>query len=41
MTPIICVGEALEVRQAGDHVAHVVEQLRGLASRVSTTSAPP
>jgi len=29
ITPIICVGEALEVRQAGEQVAHVVEQLRG------------
>ena len=29
MTPIVCVGESLEVRQAGEHVAHVVEQVRG------------
>ena len=28
LTPILCVGEPLEVRQAGDHVAHVVAQLR-------------
>jgi triosephosphate isomerase len=28
LTPILCVGEPLEVRQAGDHVAHVVSQLR-------------
>lgn len=29
MTPIVCVGEGLEVRQAGDHVAYTLEQLRG------------
>ena len=29
MTPIVCVGEALEVRQAAEHVAHVLEQLKG------------
>ena len=29
LTPIVCVGEKLEVREAGDHVAHVVEQLKG------------
>jgi triosephosphate isomerase len=29
MTPIICVGEPLEVRQAGNHVPHVLEQLSG------------
>ena len=29
ITPIVCVGEPLEVRAAGDHVAHTVEQLRG------------
>ncbi|OLT44058.1 triose-phosphate isomerase [Serinicoccus sp. CNJ-927] len=28
LTPILCVGEALEVRQAGTHVEHVVGQLR-------------
>lgn len=27
LTPILCVGEPLEVRQAGGHVAHVVAQL--------------
>lgn len=27
MTPIICVGEGLDVRQAGDHVAYVTEQV--------------
>ena len=29
MTPIVCVGEGLEVRQAGDHVAHCLAQLDG------------
>jgi triosephosphate isomerase len=29
MTPIICVGEPLEVRQSGNHVPHVLEQLSG------------
>ena len=29
LTPIMCVGEPLEVRQAGQHVEHVVSQLRG------------
>ena len=28
LVPILCVGEGLEVRQAGNHVAHCVEQLR-------------
>lgn len=28
LTPILCVGEPLEVRQAGQHVEHVVGQLR-------------
>ena len=29
ITPIVCVGEPLEVREAGTHVAHTVGQLRG------------
>jgi triosephosphate isomerase len=29
LTPILCVGEGLEVRQAGDHCAHCVGQLEG------------
>jgi triosephosphate isomerase len=29
IVPIVCVGEALEVRQAGEHVPHVVSQLDG------------
>ncbi|WP_104106568.1 triose-phosphate isomerase [Nocardioides sp. 616] len=29
MTPIVCVGEGLEVRQSGQHVAHTLAQLDG------------
>lgn len=29
LTPVVCVGEGLEVRQAGRHVEHTVVQLRG------------
>ena len=29
MTPIVCVGEGLEVRQAGEHVAHTLAQADG------------
>lgn len=29
LTPVVCVGEALEIRQAGGQVEHVVEQLAG------------
>ncbi len=29
ITPIVCVGEGLEVRQAGDHVAYTLDQLDG------------
>ena len=29
ITPIVCVGEGLEVRQAGDHVAHTLAQVDG------------
>ena len=41
MTPILCVGEPLPVRQAGDHVAHTLGQLEGglaglPAARVAT-----
>jgi triosephosphate isomerase len=41
LAPILCVGEGLEVRKAGDHVAHTLAQLDGAldgltAERVST-----
>ena len=29
LTPLVCVGEGLEVRQAGEHVEHVVAQVKG------------
>ncbi len=29
MTPIVCVGEGLEVRQAGEHVSHTLSQVDG------------
>ena len=29
MTPIVCVGEGLEVRKAGEHVAHTLAQVEG------------
>ena len=29
ITPVVCVGESLEVREAGDHVQHVLESLTG------------
>jgi len=35
MTPIVCVGEGLEVRQSGDHVSHTLAQVDG--SLVGTT----
>jgi len=35
LTPILCVGEGLEVRQAGQHVEHVLAQLDGALEGVS------
>lgn len=29
LTPIVCIGEGLEIREAGDHVAYNVAQLKG------------
>ena len=29
LTPIVCIGEGLEIREAGDHVSHNVAQLKG------------
>ncbi|MGW5101578.1 triose-phosphate isomerase [Streptomyces sp. NPDC004100] len=29
LTPILCVGEELDVREAGDHVAHTLRQVEG------------
>ena len=35
ITPIVCIGEQLEVREAGNHVSHNVEQLRGSLAGLS------
>ena len=29
LTPIVCIGEGLEIREAGEHVAYNVDQLKG------------
>src|ERR1700685_1563114 len=34
ITPILCVGETLGVRKAGDEVEHVVDQLKGSLAKV-------
>lgn len=35
ITPIVCIGEGLEIREAGDHVAYNVNQLRGSLAGLS------
>ncbi|MGB3769857.1 MAG: triose-phosphate isomerase [Rhodococcus sp. (in: high G+C Gram-positive bacteria)] len=35
LVPIVCIGEGLEVREAGEHVAYNVEQLRGSLAGLS------
>lgn len=35
LTPIICIGEGLEIREAGDHVAYNVTQLKGSLAGLS------
>jgi triosephosphate isomerase len=35
ITPILCVGEPLEVRKAGQHVKHVLSQLAGSLAKVA------
>lgn len=39
MIPIICVGEELEVRQKGEHVPHVVAQIKGALAGYSAEDA--
>ena len=39
LAPVVCVGEGLEVRQAGRHVEHTVEQLRGSLAGLSAEDA--
>jgi triosephosphate isomerase (TIM) len=35
LTPIICIGEGLEIREAGNHVAHCTDQLTGSLAGLS------
>lgn len=39
ITPIVCVGESLEVREAGEHVSYVVTQARESLAGVDLTNA--
>ncbi|GAA4524263.1 triose-phosphate isomerase [Nonomuraea ferruginea] len=39
LTPILCVGEGLEVRQAGGHIAHSLGQLDGALRKVPAEQA--
>ncbi len=34
ITPIVCVGEGLEIREAGNHVAYVLDQVDGCLARL-------
>ena len=36
LTPIVCIGEHLEIREAGEHVSHCEEQLRGSLAGLSS-----
>jgi triosephosphate isomerase len=36
LTPIVCIGEHLEIREAGNHVEHCLDQLRGSLAGLST-----
>ncbi len=36
LVPIVCIGERLEVREAGDHVEHNIAQLRGSLAGLTT-----
>jgi len=39
LVPIVCVGEGLEVRRSGEHVAHVVAQVRGSLAGITPEQA--
>ena len=39
LVPILCVGEGLEVRQAGEHVSHTLAQLDGALEKIPTEQA--
>jgi triosephosphate isomerase len=41
LVPILCVGESLEVRQAGEAVAHCTAQLKAALAGVTATQAKP
>ena len=41
LTPILCVGEGLEIRQAGTHVEHTLAQLRAGVAGPRPPSRPP
>jgi triosephosphate isomerase len=39
LTPILCVGEGLEIRQAQEHLSHTLSQLEGALEKVSAEQA--
>ena len=39
LTPILCVGETLDVREAGEHLAHVTAQLDGALAGIPAEQA--
>jgi triosephosphate isomerase len=39
LTPILCVGEGLEIRRAGEHLSHTLAQLEGALEKVSADQA--
>ena len=39
LTPVLCVGEGLEIRQAGTHVEYTLEQLRGSLAGITAEQA--
>ncbi|MGB9034855.1 triose-phosphate isomerase [Arthrobacter sp. UCD-GKA] len=39
VTPVLCVGEGLEIRQAGTHVEYTLEQLRGSLAGITAEQA--
>jgi triosephosphate isomerase len=39
LTPILCVGEGLDVRKAGDHVAHTLAQIDGALEKIPAEQA--
>jgi triosephosphate isomerase len=39
ITPIICVGEGLDVRKAGNHVAHTLKQVDGALEKIPADQA--